>query len=240
VCRPSCQNKTHKVIEFDSNSSREEDMSLKFAGRKKGMTKIFDETGKAVVCTVLLVEPNVITQIKDQEKDGYKALQMGAIATSKKKSLSKPVLGHFASKKVEPRKVLFESKVEDVSSYQVGQELGLEYFQDTGFVDVTGVSKGKGYQGVIKRHNFSGGPAAHGSGFHRHGGSTGMRSSPGRTFPNIKMAGHMGNEKVTAEGLAIVKIDADKNVLLVKGAVPGHKDGLVFIRKSLKKASTRK
>jgi large subunit ribosomal protein L3 len=212
-------------------------MSLKFAGRKKGMTQIFDETGKAVVCTVLLVEPNVITQIKDQEKDGYNALQMGAVATSKKKSLSKPVLGHFASKKVEPMKVLFESREENVSSYQVGQALGLEYFEGATFVDVTGVSKGKGFQGVIKRHNFAGGPAAHGSGFHRHGGSTGMRSSPGRTFPNTKMPGHMGNEKVTAEGLAIVKIDLDKNVLLVKGSVPGHKNGLVFIRKSLKKQS---
>lgn len=212
-------------------------MSLKFAGRKKGMTQIFDETGKAIVCTVLLVEPNVITQIKDQEKDGYNALQMGAVATSKKKSLSKPVLGHFASKKVEPMKVLFESREENASSYQVGQALGLEYFEGVSFVDVTGVSKGKGFQGVIKRHNFAGGPAAHGSGFHRHGGSTGMRSSPGRTFPNTKMPGHMGNEKVTAEGLAIVKIDLEKNVLLVKGSVPGHKNGLVFVRKSLKKQS---
>lgn len=215
-------------------------MSLKFAGRKKGMTQIFDETGKAVVCTVLLVEPNVITQIKDQEKDGYNALQMGAVATSKKKSLSKPVLGHFASKKVEPMKVLFESREENTSSYQVGQALGLEYFEGAAFVDVTGVSKGKGFQGVIKRHNFAGGPAAHGSGFHRHGGSTGMRSSPGRTFLNTKMPGHMGNEKVTAEGLAIVKIDLEKNVLLVKGSVPGHKNGLVFIRKSLKKQSKAK
>lgn len=212
-------------------------MSLKFAGRKKGMTMIFDETGKAIVCTVLIVEPHVVTQVKDQDTDGYKALQLGAIPTSKKKSLSKPVLGHFASKKIEPRKVLFESREEDVSSYSVGQAIGLEYFEGATFVDVSGVSKGKGFQGVIKRHNFSGGPAAHGSGFHRHGGSTGMRSSPGRTFPNIKMPGHMGNEKVTAEGLSIVRVDAEKNLLLVKGAVPGHRNSLVFIRKSLKKQS---
>jgi large subunit ribosomal protein L3 len=215
-------------------------MSLKFAGRKKGMTKIFNENGQAIVCTVLLVEPNVITQIKDQEKDGYKALQMGAIATSKKKSISKPILGHFASKKVEPKKVLFESRIEDVSSYEVGQALGVEYFQGVTFVDVTGVSKGKGFQGVIKRHKFSGGPGAHGSGFHRHAGSTGQRSTPGRTFPNMKMPGHMGNEQVTAEGLVIVKIDADKNVLLVKGSVPGHRNGLVFVRKSTKKESKSK
>ncbi len=215
-------------------------MSLKFAGRKKGMTKVFNENGEAVVCTVLLVEPNVIAQIKDLEKEGYKALQMGAIAASKKKSLSKAVLGHFASKKVEPRKVLFESRVEDVSSYQVGQTLGVEYFQDAKFVDVTGTSKGRGFQGVIRRHKFSGGPAAHGSGFHRHAGSTGQRTTPGRTFPNMKMPGHMGNEQVTAEGLVIVKIDADKNVLLVKGSVPGHRNGLIFVRKSTKKESKSK
>ena len=212
-------------------------MSLKFAGRKKGMTKIFDETGKAVVCTVLLVEPHVVAQVKDQENDGYNALQLGAITATKKKSLSKPVLGHFTSKKIEPKKVLIESRESDVSSYAVGQTIGLEYFQDISFVDVTGTSKGKGFQGVIKRHNFSGGPAAHGSGFHRHGGSTGMRSSPGRTFPNIKMPGHMGNEKVTAECLSVVKVEPEKNLILVKGSVPGHRNALVFIRKSLKKQS---
>lgn len=210
-------------------------MSLKFAGRKKGMMKVFDASGRAVVCTVLHVEPNVVTQIKDQEKDGYKALQMGGVAPSKKQNISKPILGHFASKKVEPKKVLFESRIEDTASYQVGQQVGLEYFKDTTFVDVIGVSKGRGFQGVIKRHKFSGGPAAHGSGFHRHAGSTGQRSTPGRTFPNMKMPGHMGNEQVTTEGLVIVKIDTDKNVILVKGAVPGHRNGLVFVRKSTKK-----
>jgi large subunit ribosomal protein L3 len=209
-------------------------MSLKFAGRKRGMMKVFDAEGRAVVCTVLYVEPNVITQIKDQEKDGYTALQIGAMAVSKKQNVSKPLLGHFASKKVEPKKVLFESRVEDVSAYQVGQQIGIEYFQEGGFVDVIGVSKGRGFQGVIKRHKFSGGPAAHGSGFHRHAGSTGQRTSPGRTFPNMKMPGHMGNEQVTMESLAIVKVDVDKNVILVKGAVPGHRNGLIFVRKSTK------
>lgn len=210
-------------------------MSLKFAGRKKGMMKVFDAEGRAVVCTVLHVEPNVVTQIKDQEKDGYTALQMGAMTASKKQNVSKPLLGHFASKKVEPKKVLFESRVEDVNSYQVGQQIGIEYFQEGGFVDVIGVSKGRGFQGVIKRHKFSGGPGSHGSGFHRHGGSTGQRTSPGRTFLNRKMPGHMGNERVTMESLAIVKVDVDKNVILVKGAVPGHRNGLVFVRKSMKK-----
>lgn len=210
-------------------------MSLKFAGRKKGMMRVFDANGCAVVCTVLHVEPNVVTQIKDQDKDGYKALQLGAVTATKKTSISKPLLGHFASKKVEPKKVLLESRVEDVSPYQVGQQIGVEYFNDVSFVDVTGVSKGKGFQGVIKRHKFSGGPAAHGSGFHRHAGSTGQRTSPGRTFPNMKMPGHMGNEQVTTEGLVVVKVDVEKNVILVRGAVPGHRNGLVVVRKSIKR-----
>uniref|UniRef100_A0A2A4YMZ3 Large ribosomal subunit protein uL3 n=1 Tax=Aerophobetes bacterium TaxID=2030807 RepID=A0A2A4YMZ3_UNCAE len=213
-------------------------MSLKFAGRKKGMTKIFDESGEAVVCTVLELEPNVITQVKTKEKEGYSALQMGGITlpASRKKNLSKPMQGHFASKKVEPKKVVFESRVEDTASYEVGQALTVEYFQDAKFVDVTGTSKGKGYQGVMKRHGFKGGPAAHGSGFHRHAGSTGMRSTPGRTFKNLKMPGHMGNEKVTAECLHIVRVDIEKHLLLVKGCVPGPRDGIIFVRKSVKKA----
>jgi len=210
-------------------------MSLRFAGRKKGMMKVFDANGCSVVCTVLHVEPNVITQIKDEIKDGYKALQMGAFTAIKKGNISKPLLGHFASKKVEPQKVLLESRVADLASYEVGQRIGVEYFNETIFVDVTGTSKGRGFQGVIRRHKFSGGPAAHGSGFHRHAGSTGQRTSPGRTFPNMKMPGHMGNEQVTTEGLVVVRVDAEKNVLLVKGAVPGHRNGIVFIRKSVKK-----
>lgn len=212
-------------------------MSLKFAGRKRGMTKIFDESGQAVVCTVLELEPNVVTQVKTKEKEGYNALQMGAITlpASRKKNLSKQVQGHFASKKVEPTKVLFESRVDETTSYEVGQSINVEYFQDAKFVDVSGISKGKGYQGVMKRHGFRGGPAAHGSGFHRHAGSTGMRSTPGRTFKNLKMPGHMGHEKVTAECLHIVRVDAEKHLLLVKGAVPGPRNGIVFVRKSLKK-----
>ena len=188
------KNKTRKTIEFDRTTRlREGHMSLKFAGRKRGMTKIFDENGQAVVCTVLHVESNVVTQIKNQEKDGYIALQMGTMEAVKKKNISKQVLGHFAAHKVEPKKVLFESRVEDASSYQEGQAIELSYFEDAAFVDVTGVSKGRGFQGVIRRYNYRGGPGSHGSGFHRHAGSTGMRTTPGRTFPGKKMAGHMGS-----------------------------------------------
>jgi len=215
-------------------------MSLKFAGRKRGMTKIFDENGQAVVCTVLQVEPSVVTQIKSKEKDGYSALQMGTIDQVKKKNVSKQVLGHFAACKVEPKKVLFESRVENASSYEVGQAVSLDYFEESSFVDVTGTSKGRGYQGVMRRYNFRGGPGSHGSGFHRHSGSTGMRTTPGRTFPGKKMAGHMGHEKVTVGGLKVVKVDPSKNVLLVKGAVPGHRNGFVFISKSIKKAAKKK
>lgn len=215
-------------------------MSLKFAGQKRGMTKIFDENGRAVVCTVLLVESNVVTQIKNQEKDGYVALQMGSIDVVKKKNISKQVLGHFAAHKVEPKKMLFESRVDDASSYEVGQTIALDYFEEASFVDITGTSKGRGFQGVMRRYNYRGGPASHGSGFHRHGGSTGMRTTPGRTFPGKKMPGHMGNEKVTVQGLRIVRVDPSKNLLLVKGSVPGHRNGFVFISKSIKTACNNK
>lgn len=217
-------------------------MSLKLAGRKLGMTKLFDENGNLVVCTVIQVEPNVVTQVKSKDTDGYDSIQIGGISVleSRKKNITKPLQGHFASKKVEPKKVLFESRVENASEYQVGQELSLEMFEDCPFVDVIGVSKGKGYQGVMKRHGFRGGPSAHGSGFHRHAGSTGMRSTPGRTFPGLKMPGHMGCEKITQEGLSVVRVDKDKNLLLIKGAVPGANKGIVYVRKSLKKVINKK
>ncbi len=217
-------------------------MSLKLAGRKLGMTKFFDENGNLIVCTVLHVEPNVVTQVKSKDSDGYDSIQIGGISVpdSRKKNISKPLQGHFASKKVEPKKVLFESRLESSSEYQAGQEISLELFDECPFVDVIAMSKGKGYQGVMRRHGFKGGPSAHGSGFHRHAGSTGMRSTPGRTFPGLKMPGHMGHEKVTQEGLVVVKVDKERNLLLVKGAVPGAKNSIVYVRKSLKKVINKK
>lgn len=213
-------------------------MSLNLMGKKKGMTQVFDDKGDLIVCTVIEAEPNVIIQIKNQEKDGYRAVQLGAQAVKgpKLKNVKKPLKGHFAKAKVEPRHYLRESRVAEGDDYQVGQEVGVAYFADVAFVDVTGTSKGKGFQGVIKRHHFAGGPAAHGSGFHRSGGSTGMRSSPGRCLPGQKMAGHMGHERVTMEKLSLVKVDQERNVLLVKGAIPGPRGGLVLIRKSKKGA----
>ena len=214
-------------------------MSLKLMGKKRGMTRIYDESGNLIVCTVIAAEPNIIVQVKDADKDGYKAVQLGAIKVpeTKKKNISKPLVGHFARAKVEPRRHLLESRIENTEEYQLGQEIGVDYFTDVEFVDVCGTSKGKGFQGVVRRHGFAGGPGSHGSGFNRTGGSTGMRSTPGRSLPGGKKPGQMGNQKVTAENLRVVRIDADKQVILVKGAVPGPKNSLIYIRKSVKKPS---
>ena len=207
-------------------------------GKKKGMTRIFNEKGDSIVCTVIEAEPNVIVQIKN-EKDGYAAIQMGAqkVSASKLRNVTKPLKGHFAKAQVEPRRHLAESPISEGEEYTVGQEIGVEYFSEVPYVDVTGVTKGKGFQGVMKRHGFAGGPAAHGSGFHRTAGSTGMNTNPGRTLPGLKMAGHMGNEQMTVECLKVVKVDQEKKLILVKGAIPGSRGGLVYIRKSTKRKS---
>ena len=212
-------------------------MSLNLLGKKKGMTRVFDENGNIVVCTVIEAEPNVVVQMKTEEKDGYKAVQIGGIKVreSKKKNVTKPLVGHFAKAKVEPRRHLLESRVDNLDEYEVGKEIGLDYFSDSEFVDVIGTSKGKGFQGVIKRHGFSGGPGAHGSGFHRTAGSTGMRSTPGRCLPGTPKAGQMGSARVVSMNLKVIKIDSEKQLLLVKGAVPGARNSLVHIRKSIKK-----
>ena len=214
-------------------------MSLTLMGKKKGMTQVFDDNGNVVVCTVIHAEPNVVTQILTKEKAGYSAVQLAAFKASaaKKKNIAKPQREMFAKKNIDSRRKLKESRVSDVSVYAEGQEIGVEYFSDCVFVDVTGMSKGKGYQGVMKRHHFAGGPASHGSGFHRHGGSTGMRSTPGRCLPGQKKAGRMGGEKVTTQSLKIVKIDVEKQVLLVEGAIPGARESVVYMFKAKKKTS---
>ena len=214
-------------------------MSLKLMGKKIGMTRVFNEKGNSIVCSVIEAEPNIVIQIKNNEKDGYRAVQLGAnkVTPPKIKNVTKPLKGHFAKSQVEPRKNLSESRIAEGEEFTVGQEIGLEYFNDSVFVDVTGMTKGKGFQGVIKRHNFSGGPASHGSGFHRAHGSTGMRSTPGRCLPGTKMAGQMGNEQMTTENLKVVKIDLERGLILVKGAIPGSRGSLVYVRKSEKKKS---
>ncbi len=214
-------------------------MTLKFMGKKRGMTRIFDDEGNVVVCTVISAEPNIVSQIKSIDSDGYNAIQLASekVKSPKLRNVNKPLRGHFKKAGIEPRRYLAQSSVDKTDTYQVGQEIDLGLFADCKFVDVTGVSKGKGHQGVIKRHHFLGGPAAHGSGFHRHGGSCGMRTTPGRCLPGQKKSGHMGNEKVTIQNLQVVKIDLENQVILVKGAVPGAREGLVYISKATKKAT---
>lgn len=214
-------------------------MTLKFMGKKMGMTRLFDEKGNQVVCTVISAEPNIVSQLRTKEIDGYNAVQVAAfqVKSPKIRNVTKPLRGHFAKAGIEPRSVLAEFRVEGVEEFQVGQEMPISLFEVGDYVDVQGVSKGKGYQGVIKRHNFAGGPASHGSGFHRHGGSTGMRTSPGRCLPGQKKAGHMGAEVVSVQSLRVVKADPERKVLIVAGAIPGARGGLVYITKARKKAS---
>lgn len=215
-------------------------MALTLMGKKRGMTQLFDEKGNVIVCTVIQVEPNVVTQIKTKEVDGYVALQMGFEKVKGKTQhtiearTKKPQVGHFKKAGVESRRYILESRLDSVDEYSLGQELTVDIFSDFGFVDATATSKGKGYQGVMKRHNFAGGPASHGSGFHRHAGSTGMRSTPGRGLPGGKKAGQMGNERVTVQNLQVVRVDAEDNLLIVKGQVPGPRGGLVYVTKSKK------
>lgn len=220
-------------------------MALTLMGKKRGMVQLFDDAGNVVVCTVIEAEPNVITQVKTKEKDGYQAVQLGFEKVAGKsqytidKRTGKPQLGHFKKAGVEPRRFLTESRVDKTDDYSVGQEVGVDLFDGVEFVDATAMSKGKGFQGVMKRYHFAGGPASHGSGFHRHGGSTGMRSTPGRTLPGQKKAGHMGYERVTTQSLRVVRVSKEDNVILIEGSVPGPRGGLVYLSKAKKKAGKK-
>lgn len=216
-------------------------MALKLMGKKRGMTQLFDDKGNIVVCTVIEAEPNVVTQVKTTDIDGYNAIQLGFSKVKGKSQYTiesrtkKPQLGHFKKAQVEPRTHMLESRLENVGDYAPGQEINVGAFKDVEFIDATAVSKGKGYQGVMKRHGFAGGPASHGSGFHRHAGSTGMRSSPGRGLPGGKKAGQMGNEWVTVQSLKVVMVNEEDNLIVVKGQVPGPKNGLVYVSSATKK-----
>ena len=209
-------------------------MSVKFIGKKKGMTQLFDDKGNVIACTLILAQPNIVLQKKNKEKDGYESIQAGAVPC-KKNLTSKPLLGHFEKAKVDPCKYIIESQVEDMGAFEVGQKIEASYFVVGDFVDVSGVSKGKGYQGVMKLHGFAGGPGAHGSGFHRHAGSTGMRTTPGRCFKGGKRASRMGFNRVTVQKLQVVAVDAGKNLIAVKGAIPGSNGSVVIISEASKK-----
>lgn len=204
-------------------------------GKKIGMTQIFTSEGNVVPVTVVQAGPCVVTQKKTVENDGYSALQLGFERVLKQNRINKPMAGHFKKHNVEPFKVLKEFRVNNPDEYQLGQELKVNLFAEGDIVDVQGVSIGKGFQGVIKRHGFGGGPAAHGSDFHRAPGSIGMREWPGETLKGKKLPGRMGGKTVTTQRLEIVKILEDKNLILIKGAIPGHDNGIVYIKETTKK-----
>lgn len=201
-------------------------------GKKIGMTQIFTEHGEVIPVTVVEAGPVVVTQIKTTENDGYTAIQVG-FQDAKEKSLNKPQKGHLAAANV-LKKHLKEFRVDAVEEFTVGQEIKADLFAAGEKIDVTGTSKGKGFQGPIKRHGQSRGPESHGSRYHRRPGSMGACSFPGRVFKNKKLAGHMGSVKVTVQNLEVVRVDADKNLILVKGAIPGPKGSMVTIKEAVK------
>jgi large subunit ribosomal protein L3 len=202
-------------------------------GKKVGMTQIFDEKGLVVPVTVIEAGPCVVAQVKTVETDGYNAIQLGFGAVKENK-VNKPEKGHFAKAKLTPTKHLREFRVDDVSSVKVGDEIKADAFAAGDSVDIQGITKGKGFQGVIKRHGQSRGPMGHGSMYHRRPGSMGPTSTPGRVFKGKKLPGHMGVETVTIQNLQVVAVDLDKNALLVKGSVPGNKGSILKIKLSVK------
>src|SRR5687767_7138800 len=217
-------------------------MSVALIGRKAGMTRVFTDAGETVPVTVIEALPNRITQVRTTETDGYRALQV-AVGERKSSHLTKAQAGHYAKVKVAPGQSLveFRLKGEEGSELTAGGELKVDLFQEGQIVNVTGTTVGKGYAGVMKRHNFGGLPATHGvSVSHRSPGSIGQRQTPGRVFPGKRMSGHMGQVRRTIENLKIVRVDAERNLLLVSGAVPGAPGGQVIVRPSVKAAAQLK
>lgn len=198
-------------------------------GRKLGMTQVWSEDDKLIPVTVIEAGPCVVSQVKTAKRDGYSAAQI-AFGDLKADKVNKPMAGHFAKAGVDPKRHIIEVKLEDGDKVKVGQELKVDMFETGANVHVSGVSKGKGFAGVMKRHNFRGGPGGHGSHFHREPGSVGMCATPSRVLRGSRMAGHMGNATATVRNLEVVKIDTEQNLLLVKGAVPGGKGALLTIR----------
>jgi len=205
-------------------------------GEKLGMTQVFDANNRIVPVTVIKAGPCVVTQIRTQEKDGYTAVQL-AYGQIDPRKVTKPVAGHFKAVDVTPRRHLVELRTDSIEEYTVGQELGVDVFVDGASVDVTGTTKGKGTAGVMKRHGFHGVSSSHGSHRnHRKPGSIGACATPGRVFKGMKMAGRMGHESQTTQSLTVHKVDAERGLLLIKGAIPGPKGGLVLVRTAVKGA----
>ena len=208
-------------------------MKKALIGKKLGMTQIFDENGTVIPVTVLEAGPCVVAQVKTLENDGYEAVQLG-FGEVKEKKLNKPEKGHFAKAKVAAKKHLREFRLDSIEGIKVGDELKADVFAEGEKIDVQGTSKGKGFQGVIKRHGQHRGPMGHGSMYHRRPGSMGATSTPGRVFKGKKLPGHMGRVTVTIQNLDVVKVDLDKNVILVKGSVPGAKGSILKIKSAVK------
>ena len=208
-------------------------MKKAIVAKKVGMTQIFNEDGVLTPVTVLEAGPVFVTQIKNEYTDGYSAVQVG-FGDIREKLVNKPKQGHFAKAGVENKRFLTEFKFDNAEEYELGQEIKVDIFEAGDKIDVTATSKGKGFQGAIKRHGQSRGPMTHGSKYHRHAGSNGAASDPSKVFKGKKMPGQMGNKRVTVQNLEIVQVDAENNLLLIKGAVPGPKKSLVTIKETVK------
>jgi large subunit ribosomal protein L3 len=218
--------------------NEDESMTIGLMGRKRGMTRVFTDAGESVPVTVIEAMPNRVTQVKGAETDGYRAVQV-SFGERKPSRLAKPLTGHYAKAKVAPGEALVEFRLADGEGAELaaGAELKVDMFEAGQVVDVTGTTIGKGFAGTMKRHNFAGGPASHGASvFHRAPGSIGQRQTPGRVFPGKRMSGHMGAVRRTTENLRVVRVDAERNLLLIRGAVPGAAGGQVLVRPSIKAA----
>ena len=202
-------------------------------GKKIGMTQIFSEEGKVIPVTVIEAGPCVVSQVKTEETDGYNSIQLG-FGAIKESKVNKPERGHFTKANIAPARYLREFRVDSIEDVKVGDELKADIFMAGDKIDIQGTSKGKGFQGVIKRHGQHRGPMGHGSMYHRRPGSMGSTSTPGRVFKGKKLPGHMGAETVTIQNLEVIKVDLDKNIILVKGSVPGAKGSILKIKSSVK------
>jgi len=200
-------------------------------GRKVGMTQVYAEDGRAIPVTVIQAGPCVVVQRKSKEKDGYSSVQLGLVEDRKVKRVTKAMKGHFDKAGLPPCRVLREFEIEDGAETKVGDKVSVELFAPGDTVEVVGVSKGKGFQGVVKRHHFRGGAATHGSMFHRAPGGIGASAFPSRVLKGLRAAGHMGSDRVTTKNLTVVRVDAGRNTLVLKGAVPGAGGGYVVVRK---------
>ena len=212
---------------------------LGILGKKIGMSQVFKDDGRCIPATTIIAGPCFIVQVKDTKKDGYQAIQLG-FEEKKKNKTTKALLGHFKKGKLTPKRFIQEVQVSAKHEYKVGQKVEVDIFKEGDFVDVTGKSIGKGFQGGMKRWGWSGGPETHGSMSHRRPGSIGTNTTPGRVLKGHHLPGHMGNKKITVQNLEVIKVDKENSTLLVQGAVPGHDGSYLLVRKAKKKQSSGK